>query len=200
MYAYIKGEIVDLSEDNVVIECNDIGYNIHVPASMIARLPGVGSTVKIYTYTSVKEDSFNLFGFLSKDELEMFKLLITVSGIGPKGALSIISEMGVNELRLAIISGDSKTISKAPGIGKKSAERIIIDLRNKVDIVSEQDNENVPIMNAFTNSDAKNDAIEALTSLGYSPTEALKAVRQLNITDEMDSGMILKQALKIIGM
>ncbi|MBQ2116828.1 MAG: Holliday junction branch migration protein RuvA [Lachnospiraceae bacterium] len=200
MYAYIKGEIVDLSEDNVVIECNNIGYNIHVPASMIARLPGVGSTVKIYTYTSVKEDSFNLFGFLSKDELEMFKLLITVSGIGPKGALSIISEMGVNELRLAIISGDSKTISKAPGIGKKSAERIIIDLRNKVDIVSEQDNENVPIMNAFTNSDAKNDAIEALTSLGYSPTEALKAVRQLNITDEMDSGMILKQALKIIGM
>ena len=171
-----------------------------MPASMIARLPGVGSTVKIYTYTSVKEDSFNLFGFLSKDELEMFKLLITVSGIGPKGALSIISEMGVNELRLAIISGDSKTISKAPGIGKKSAERIIIDLRNKVDIVSEQDNENVPIMNAFTNSDAKNDAIEALTSLGYSPTEALKAVRQLNITDEMDSGMILKQALKIIGM
>ena len=106
----------------------------------------------------------------------------------------------MNELRLAIISGDSKTISKAPGIGKKSAERIIIDLRNKVDIVSEQDNENVPIMNAFTNSDAKNDAIEALTSLGYSPTEALKAVRQLNITDEMDSGMILKQALKIIGM
>ena len=200
MYAYIKGEIVDLSEDNVVIECNNIGYNIHVPASMIARLPGVGSTVKIYTYTSVKEDSFNLFGFLSKDELEMFKLLITVSGIGPKGALSIISEMGVNELRLAIISGDSKTISKAPGIGKKSAERIIIDLRNKVDIVSEQDNENVPIMNAFTNSDAKNDAIEALTSLGYSPTEALKAVRQLNITDDMDSGMILKQALKIIGM
>ena len=161
MYAYIKGEIVDLSEDNVVIECNNIGYNIHVPASMIARLPGVGSTVKIYTYTSVKEDSFNLFGFLSKDELEMFKLLITVSGIGPKGALSIISEMGVNELRLAIISGDSKTISKAPGIGKKSAERIIIDLRNKVDIVSEQDNENVPIMNAFTNSDAKNDAINS---------------------------------------
>lgn len=200
MYAYIKGEIVDVSEDNVVLECNNIGYNIHVPASMIAKLPGIGSTTKIYTYTSVKEDSFSLYGFLSKDDLEMFKLLISVSGVGPKGASGIISEMSASELRLAIISGDAKTISKAPGIGKKSAERIIIDLRSKVELTVEQSNENVPIMNAFVNTDAKNEAVEALSALGYSPTEALKAVRQINITEDMDSGAILKQALKIIGL
>lgn len=201
MYAYIKGEIVDLSDDNLVLECNNIGYNIRIPLSVAQRLPGTGATVKIYTYTSVREDAFQLFGFLSKDDLEIYKKLIAVNGIGPKGALSILSAMSADDLRFAILSGDSKAISKAPGIGSKSAERIILELRDKVHLMSAAaSTESIAATTANqSNTAARNEALEALTSLGYSPSEALKALQQLSITEDMDSGVILKQALKIIS-
>ena len=108
MYAYIKGEIMDITEDNLVLECNNIGYNIRIPLSVAQRLPGTGATVKIYTYTSVREDAFQLFGFLSRDDLEIYRKLIAVNGIGPKGALSILSAMSADDLRFAILSGDAK--------------------------------------------------------------------------------------------
>lgn len=200
MYAYIKGEIAEITEDNLVIECNNIGYNIKVPFSVAQKLPGIGQTVKIYTYTSVREDAFVLYGFLTKDDLYIFKKLITVNGIGPKGALGILSAMSADDLRFAIIAGDSKAISKAPGIGAKSAERIILDLKDKINLPSETSgNDNiVPTGASLQESDAKNEATEAMVALGYSAAEALKAVRQLEITDDMDSGMILKAALKLI--
>jgi len=200
MYAYIKGEIVGITEDNLVLECNNIGYNIRIPLSVAQRLPGIGETVKIYTYTSVREDAFQLFGFLSKDDLEIYKKLIAVNGIGPKGALSILSAMSTDDLRFAILSGDAKAISKAPGIGNKSAERIILELRDKVPLMSggvslDSFSEN----DTSANAEAKNEALEALTALGYSPSEALKALRQIAITEDMDSGEVLKQALKMIS-
>lgn len=201
MYAYIKGEIADISEDNLVLECNNIGYNIRIPLSVAQRLPGIGEVVKIYTYTSVREDAFNLFGFLSKDDLEIYKKLIAVNGIGPKGALSILSAMSADDLRMAIVSGDAKAIAKAPGVGNKSAERIILELKDKIalKLSFEEDMDFVPMSETSGNSTAKNEAIEALVSLGYTPTEALKAVKQLEITEDMDSGAILKQALKVIS-
>ena len=200
MYAYIKGVITDLSEDNLVLECNNIGYNIRIPLSVAQRLPGIGATVKIYTYTSVREDAFNLFGFLSKDDLKIYKKLITVNGIGPKGALSILSAMSADDLRVAILSGDAKAISKAPGIGNKSAERIILDLKDKIQISGVSSDHDVALTSgSVLNSDARNEALEAMTSLGYSPSEALKAVKQVNITEDMDSGAILKLALKAIN-
>lgn len=198
MYAYIKGEIVDIAEDNVVLECNNIGYNIKVPFSVIQSLPGIGEDVKIYTYTCVREDAFILYGFLTKDDLWIFKKLITVNGIGPKGALGILSAMSADDLRFAIIAGDSKAIAKAPGIGAKSAERIILDLKDKIDLEPIMTKEPVISTEQLLNSDAKNEAIEAMTALGYSASEAVKAVKQLTITDDMDSGMILKEALKIL--
>lgn len=201
MYAYIKGEIADISEDNLVLECNNIGYNIRIPLSVAQRLPGIGAVVKIYTYTSVREDAFNLFGFLSKDDLEIYKKLIAVNGIGPKGALSILSAMSADDLRMAIVSGDAKAIAKAPGVGNKSAERIILELKDKIGLrlSFEEDADFAQTSNTSGNSVAKNEAIEALVSLGYTPTEALKAVKQLELTEDMDSGAILKQALKVIG-
>ena len=199
MYAYIKGIIADLAEDNLVLECNNIGYNIRIPLSVAQRLPGIGATIKIYTYTSVREDAFNLFGFLSKDDLEIYKKLITVTGIGPKGALSILSAMSADDLRFAILSGDAKAIAKAPGIGNKSAERIILDLRDKIEIAANSASNVVLTTGSSINSDAKNEALEALTALGYSPAEALKAMKQVNITESMDSGAILKLALKAIS-
>lgn len=200
MYAYIKGEIVDISEDNVVLECHDIGYNIKVPFSVIQQLPGIGSQVRIYTYTCVREDAFILYGFLTKDDLWIFKKLITVNGIGPKGALGILSVMSADDLRFAIIAGDSKTISKAPGIGAKSAERIILDLKDKITLEPDRIDQNDTIATSAdsVNSDARNEAIEAMTALGYSPSEALKAVKQITVTDDMDAGAILKAALKVI--
>ena len=201
MYAYIKGEIADISEDNLVLECNNIGYNIRIPLSVAQRLPGIGATVKIYTYTSVREDAFNLFGFLSKDDLEIYKKLIAVNGIGPKGALSILSAMSADDLRMAILSGDAKAIAKAPGVGNKSAERIILELKDKIALrlSYEEDTDFVRTSDVQGNTAAQNEAIEALVSLGYTPTEALKAINRLTITEDMDSGAILKQALKVIG-
>ena len=200
MYAYIKGEIVDITEDNLVLECNNIGYNIRIPLSVAQRLPGIGATVKIYTYTSVREDAVNLFGFLSKDDLEIYKKLIAVNGIGPKGALSILSAMSAEDLRFAILSGDVKAISKAQGIGAKSAERIILELRDKVQLMGSAALEpDVMAAGVPTQNSAKNEAVEALTSLGYTPSDALKAVRQITVTEDMDAGTILKQALKIIS-
>ena len=200
MYAYIKGEIVDISEDNVVLECHDIGYNIKVPFSVIQQLPGIGSQVRIYTYTCVREDAFILYGFLTKDDLWIFKKLITVNGIGPKGALGILSVMSADDLRFAIIAGDSKAISKAPGIGAKSAERIILDLTDKITLEPDRIDKTDTIATSAdsVNSDARNEAIEAMTALGYSPSEALKAVKQITVTDDMDAGAILKAALKVI--
>ncbi len=200
MYAYIKGEIVGITEDNLVLECNNIGYNIRIPLSVAQRLPGIGETVKIYTYTSVREDAFQLFGFLSKDDLEIYKKLIAVNGIGPKGALSILSAMSADDLRFAILSGDAKAISKAPGIGNKSAARIILELRDKVPLMSESASlDSFSENDTSANAEAKNEALEALTALGYSPSEALKALRQIAITEDMDSGDVLKQALKMIS-
>lgn len=201
MYAYIKGEIIDISEDNLVLECNNIGYNIRIPLSVAQRLPGIGATVKIYTYTSVREDAFNLFGFLSKDDLEIYKKLIAVNGIGPKGALSILSAMSADDLRFAILSGDAAAIAKAQGIGKKSAERIILELRDKVQftVSAAADLEVLTSSDTTAETNAKNEAIEALTSLGYSPSDALRAVRQIELTEDMDAGTVLKQALKIIS-
>ncbi|MDE7324391.1 MAG: Holliday junction branch migration protein RuvA [Lachnospiraceae bacterium] len=199
MFAYIKGTITDLADDNLVLECNNIGYNIRIPLSVAQNLPKIGTQIKIYTYTSVREDAFNLFGFLTKDDLEIYKKLITVNGIGPKGALGILSVMSADELRLAILSGDAKAISKAPGIGSKSAERIILDLKDKVQIMTSSSPDR-NLFNCTPNSGAKNEALEALTSLGYSPAEALKAVNQVTITEEMDAGIVLKQALKVMNI
>lgn len=211
MYAYLKGTIEAIEDDNIVLEVNHIGYNVKVPFSVVASLPGIGSNIKIYTYTCVREDAFILYGFLTQDDLRIFKSLITVSGIGPKGALGILSIMDADALRFAILAGDAKAISKAPGIGAKSAERIIIDLKDKMSIFSEEDalkgaasiskaDRKNNQENSFEQADieARNDAIEALVALGYSASDALRAIKGLGDLSGMDSEAILKAALKII--
>lgn len=143
-----------------------------------------------------------LYGFLSKDDLEIFKLLITVSGIGPKGGLAILSTLSADDLRFAILSGDSKAISKAPGIGAKTAQRVILDLKDKLSLEDafEKKLENQASGAAVSmNSAVKNDAVMALNALGYSSTESLKSVSKVDITDDMDVEDVLKLALKNMG-
>lgn len=199
MIAFVKGRIDDISEENVVLDVGGIGYNIKISTGTAASLPGIGEEIKLYTYTCVREDMFSLFGFLTRDELEIFKKLITVNGIGPKGGLAILSAMSADDLRFAIISGDAASISKAPGIGKKTAERVILDLKDKISIEDtfvQKEIYQYSDSNGRGDQHAKNEAVEALTALGYSATDALHAVKAVQIEDDMDVETVLKLALK----
>lgn len=199
MYAYLHGILADVEEDNCVIDINGIGYNIKVSPQTIFRMPGIGETVKLYTYTSVREDAFMLYGFLSKADLEMFKKVITVNGIGPKGGLSLLSHMDADSLRFAILSEDVKTISQAPGIGKKTAERIILDLKDKLPIDAGIIAAEIAQGQIADEASAQiAEAIEALTALGYGKAEATRAVRKVEGAENMDSGALLGKALKYL--
>ena len=199
MISYIKGELTEVFEDTVVVETNGIGYNIRVPGSVLDRLPSVGSSVRIYTYLYVKEDAMNLFGFLNRDDLSVFKLLLNVSGIGPKGALAILSTIGPDDLRFAVLSEDVKTISSAPGIGAKTAKRLIIELKDKLKLAEVFETALANKEKASSENDvllARNEAVEALVALGYARAQAMKAVQQVENAEEKDSEQILKEALK----
>ena len=195
MISYIKGLLVETFEDTIVVEAGNIGYNIHVPLSLLERLPKVGNEVKVFTYFQVREDAMSLYGFLNRQDLDMFKQLIGVNGIGPKGALGVLSTLTPDSLRMAIISGDAKAISKAPGIGVKTAQRVILDLKDRVHIEDMLPQETEALGGSLVGQTGK-EAMEALVALGYSGSEAAKAVRQVEITDEMTVEDVLKASLK----
>ncbi|MFG6383787.1 MAG: Holliday junction branch migration protein RuvA [Lachnospiraceae bacterium] len=197
MYSYMKGELVEIVEDKVVIEVNNIGYNIYIPTSMIDNFNQIGQTVKIYTYLYIKEDMMKLYGFLTKDDLNIFKLLLGVNGIGPKGALAILAVMTPDDLRFAVLGEDEKAIAKAPGIGTKTAKRLILELKDKLKLEDafERKMEHVETEQANAMG-VKSEAIQALIALGYSSTEALKAVNRVEITADITVEELLKAALK----
>lgn len=196
MYAYFKGKIAAKEPDLAIIEVNGIGYNIRISAGTASLLPPVGEEAKLYTYTAVREDAIALYGFLTKDDLDIFKLLIGVNGIGPKGGQSILSVMSPDELRFAILSGDAKMIAKAPGIGAKTAQRIILDMRDKVSLEDTLHTGEEEIRVDPSVSDALREAVEALTALGYGVTEATRAVKAVKDAEQMTVEDILKASLK----
>jgi len=201
MISFIKGELADIKENYIVLECNNIGYEIFLPASAIMELPPRKSTVKIYTYLHVKEDGLSLYGFLTRDDLEMFKLLITVNGIGPKGALGILSGITADEIRFAILAEDTRTLAKAPGIGAKTAGKIILELRDKLKLEEafEQKLKNeAGRLDSGSIYGKREEAISALMALGYSSSEAYRIVTQIEITDDMSTEDIIKLCLKKI--
>lgn len=204
MFSYIKGPLTEVWEDMIVVEAGSIGWNIHVPLSVLDRLPKTGEEVRIYTSFQVREDAMTLYGFLTRQDLSMFQQLLSVNGIGPKAALGILSTLQPDDLRMAIISEDAKAISRAPGIGPKTAKRLILDLKDKIrmeDILpagmgSLAEGAAEPVSDL---EGAGREAIEALVALGYSMTEATKAVRQVEITDGMNSEAVLKASLKYLA-
>lgn len=205
MYAYIKGTLEEITEDAVVVETGNIGYNVRVSATTAQMLPGIGSEVKIYTYTCVREDAFILYGFLTRDDLEIFKKLITVNGIGPKGGLAILSVMNADALRFAIMAGDAKSIARAPGVGNKTAERVILDLRDKILLEDTLRGAGEPVAasaalvtGAGTDHVMKKEAIEALVALGYSASDATNAVKKVEMDENSTVEGILKAALKFM--
>lgn len=205
MIAFVKGELAEIKENTIIVENHGLGYEIAVPQTVFHKLPALHSEVKIHTYMQVKEDGIALFGFTNKDDLNVFKLLITVNGIGPKGALGILSALSADDLRFAILSEDAKAISKAPGIGAKTAGKLILELKDKFKLEDafEQKLLNATV-NIFTDRSAIdgicNEAIQALVALGYGSSEAMRAVKMVNVTYDMDSEKVLKLALKNIGL
>lgn len=189
---------METDEESVVLETGGIGYHVYTTGQTFSRLPSVGNEIKIYTYLHVREEAMLLFGFLTKDELRVFKLLLGVSGIGPKGALAVLSVMTTDDLRFAVLGEDAKAIAKAPGIGAKTAQRLILELKDKLSLEDafEQKLEHVQEDLANQMQGAKNEAVQALVALGYSSSEALKALNGIDITETMDVEDILKQALK----
>ena len=200
MISYIRGTLAEKNEDSAVVEAHGVGYQIFVPVPVLSELPPLGESVKIYTYFSVREDGMSLFGFLSRQDLAMFKQLIGVNGIGPKSALGILSALRPDVLRMAVASGDAKTISRAPGVGPKTAQRMILDRKDKIrpeDVLAGGLEESLAVPEEISGvGQAGKEAVEALTALGYSAAEAAGAVKKVKITEEMTAEDVLKGALR----
>ena len=197
MISYIRGELAAVEKEKVIVDVGGVGYGIYMPGQAMGLLPQPGNEVKIHTYLNVREDAMQLFGFLTRDDLEVFKLVIGVSGIGPKGGLSILSQLTPDDLRCAVLSGDVKALSAAPGIGTKTAEKLIIELKDKLNIedvlthAADSSAAAVPVNNGGIQSEA----VQALVALGYGSTESLRAVKQVEL-DNPTVEDVLKEALK----
>ena len=194
MISYVKGILAEKAKDRIVVESGMMGIGIFVPMSVLEVLPPLGEEVKIYTHLQVRED-----------DMEMFRQLLGVNGIGPKGALGILSALRPEDLRLAVMTGDAKAISRAPGVGAKTAQRIILDLKDKVqaeDLLTPLLDGSAAVSPAAENGlsgNAVKEAVEALVALGYTNAEAVKAVKSANVTEEMDSEAVLKASLKYLA-
>ncbi|MCI7061810.1 MAG: Holliday junction branch migration protein RuvA [Lachnospiraceae bacterium] len=206
MIRYIKGTLEMIEEDAVVLDNHGIGYRILVSPAMLDSLPDMGSEMRIYTYLNVREDAMQLFGFGSMDELEIFKMLITVSGIGPKAGLSILGTLSADDIRFAVLADDAAAIAKAPGVGAKTAKKVIVELKDKI---AAKETVDAVLEKAVTGtvdkerkqqgvSKSSAEAVEALSALGYSAAEALKAVKQIENAEALTTEELLKQVLKLM--
>ncbi len=196
MYSFITGRIEEKQENLVVINCNGIGYEIFASLNTVSSLPPIGDEAVIYTYLHVREDAFMLFGFKDKEEKEMFLSLISVSGVGAKTAITILSYMTVRDLVSAFAYGDPSALSKVKGIGKKTAERIVVDLKNKFTGLEAG---NLPLMmGGETNSSYCGEAIDLLIQMGLTRMEASRLVQKVAAPDDVTEQIIAK-ALKQLG-
>ena len=200
MIAFVRGTAVDMTENSVIVETGGIGYEIYMTGTDLSQIH-MGEEVKIHTYFNVREDAMQLYGFRSKDDLQMFKLLLGVNGVGPKAAVGVLAGITADELRFAILSEDVKTLSKAPGIGKKTAQKLILELKDKmkledafeIKLAHEQEKAAAGLREV---SDGRQEAVEALVALGYSSADALRAVRKVTDVAPDDVEGLLKAALK----
>ena len=204
MISYIRGELCDIEEQKAIVDVNGVGYGIYMPQQALSLLPPMGQQVKIHTYLNIREVAMQLFGFLTKEDLNVFRLLIGVNGIGPKAGLNILSCLSPDELRFAVLSGDAKAISATPGIGKKTAEKLILELKDKLNIedmlehaAHGGDSEDLASGTDTASNTMQAEAVQALTALGYGSAESLRAVKKSS--PECSSVEdILKEALKFL--
>ena len=200
MYEYIKGKYMGINKDYIIIENNNIGYKIFTSGATMAEMPGINDEVMLYLEQIVREDFIGLYGFKDREELEMFKLLLSISGVGAKAALSLLSISRINNLKYAIMMEDDKHLCRAPGIGKKTAGRIILELKYKIkkeDIMSGVDiQEGFEDLQPTVNANTVGEALGALLALGYSEKEAETALKQVDKTASLED--IIKDCLKVL--
>lgn len=198
MFAYIKGKVIIKTNTYIVIENNGIGYKIFMSQKAIENISDLDEIIKIHTYYYVREDNISLYGFLSNDELRMFELLLSVSGIGAKSAITMLSEISTSEFAMAVISDDTSKLIKIPGIGAKSAARIILELKDKMKTEQALIKDNKEIKTKIIDKEIVSEAIAALQILGYSKKEIDKALDKLEI-ENLSTEDIIKQGLKLLG-
>lgn len=198
MISSLRGKLIYSDKDFIIIECGGVGFKCAVSLNTVARLPKVNSEIFIYTYMSVKEDAIDLFGFFSLEEIECFKLLLSVSGVGPKMAIALLSEFTADRVMLLIASGDAKSLTAASGVGNKLAQRIILELKDKVgtSFAVGGSAEVAAVGNATASSNTK-DAIMAIVALGFSQSDAALAVGKLDPT--LPTNDLIKLAIKEIS-
>lgn len=201
MISYIKGTVAYIEEEGIVVDHNGMGFLVRTPDQVMNRFKN-GQDIMLYTYMYIREDAMALYGFISREELKTFRILLTVNGVGPRIALAVLSAMSVEELYYAIISDDSKAISRTPGIGLKGAKKIILELKGKLDLtdigITEDGMTNSDSGSVNLRNDSIADAISALAALGYTNTQAYRAVTIVTGAENMDTEQLLKEALKMI--
>ena len=203
MISYVRGELTAVEKDKVIVDVGGVGYGVFMPEASMGMLPQMGEEIKLHTYLNVREDAMQLFGFLTRDDLEVFRLLFGVSGIGPKGGLNILNQMTPNDLRFAVLAGDVKAISKAQGIGKKTAEKLILELKDKLELTEAGGNEpegKTLLQKSAGTGEIQGEAVEALVALGYGSTEAFQAVRSVEIDGDSTVEEVLKKALRQMSL
>lgn len=199
MFYSLTGNIIYSDLNSVAVECSGVGFKCFTTMNTLRKIGGNGSKVTLYTHLNVREDALDLFGFADTYELDFFKLLISVSGVGPKAALAILSELDPDKLALCIASGDSKAITKAQGVGPKLAQRVVLELKDKVKGIAHADSGSYDLAaaEAATSSAAGSEAVSALMVLGYSQSEAATAVGKLDQSLSVEE--MIKQALKSLA-
>ena len=199
MITFLHGTVVSVTEKRLVLEVGGVGFQVGISALDSVNMPAQGEDVTIYTYMSVREDGISLYGFLSEDDLDIFRLMIGVSGIGPKVALGILSALTGDDVRMAILSDDAKTIAKAPGIGAKGAQKLILELRDKISATDMLEKLSSGGSNTAANAAfeaAREEAVQVMTALGFSRSEAVRMIRNADIREDMDADEILTAAMK----
>lgn len=200
MIAFLEGKTAGAEENRLYLDVNGVGYEIFMPARSLARLDPNGQDVLIYTCLSVREDAVQLFGFLSRDDKYVFQLLLGVSGIGPKAALNILSTLSADELRFAVFSDDIKTLVTVPGLGKKTAQKLVLELKDRLNLEDTLDHGDGDQPVPAAEDSSRREAIEALRALGYSGTEAVHAVNRIPNIESLSVEEILRLALREIGV
>ena len=200
MYAFFKGTVESIYSDYLILDTGSMGVNIMMSASELDRI-NVSDEVKIYTYTSVREDAITLYGFLSREKLDFFKLLLTVNGVGPKLAIGIAG-CNMEDVKTAIVAQDTKALSKLPGVGAKMAGRLALELKDKISLFSSIDSDRDTVSPGVSDKNTGNtlisEAVSILTALGYSSSEALRAIRSVDISDDDTAESLVPKALRVL--
>lgn len=196
MYEYIKGTFEGINKDYIIIENNNIGYKIFTSGNTMASMVSKGEMVKVFVHQIVRDDFIGLYGFITKDELDMFNLLLTTNGVGAKVALSLLSIFTVDKLKVSIASSEEKILVKAPGVGKKMAQRMILELKDKIDIknIALDDIEEDSLKNVVLKESKERDVVDALMALGYTEKEGQKAVEKAS--EDLTVEDMIKECLR----